>query len=121
MASIKSRIKWRTALVAVKHVASDSHHIWAANLSSELDFWKQHLAKRLADPGQDCPGGFLFRLDPDAKLQPEIATFIHSADARILDVGAGPLTVLGKVWRGCRLDITAVDPLAVEYSALLEE
>lgn len=36
-------------------------------------------------------------------------------------MGAGPVTVLGKIWNGHRLDITAVDPLGEEYGRLLEK
>jgi SAM-dependent methyltransferase len=36
-------------------------------------------------------------------------------------VGAGPLTVLGKQWKGRTLDLHAVDPLADEYDTLLDE
>ncbi len=39
---------------------------------------------------------------------------------RILDVGAGPLTVLGKRLTGVQIDITAVDPLAGDYGTLLQ-
>jgi SAM-dependent methyltransferase len=37
----------------------------------------------------------------------------------ILDVGAGPLTVLGKRWDGRRVQITAVDALADRYDEIL--
>jgi hypothetical protein len=37
----------------------------------------------------------------------------------ILDVGAGPLTVLGKKWPGRDVRITAVDANAAEYDGLL--
>ena len=38
---------------------------------------------------------------------------------RILDVGSGPLTYLGKRWPEREVQIVAVDPLAEEYKALL--
>jgi SAM-dependent methyltransferase len=37
----------------------------------------------------------------------------------ILDVGAGPLTILGKRHAGRQLRIVAVDPLAAEYDRIL--
>jgi SAM-dependent methyltransferase len=40
--------------------------------------------------------------------------------AQVLDVGAGPLTVVGRQWRGGALALTAIDPLAKEYDALLD-
>ena len=39
---------------------------------------------------------------------------------RILDVGCGPLTTLGKVWEGHSIEITAVDPLAKGYEAIMK-
>jgi len=40
---------------------------------------------------------------------------------RVLDVGAGPLTVVGKKWAGRKIEIVAVDPLAAEYDRLLSK
>ena len=37
----------------------------------------------------------------------------------IVDVGAGPLTALGKTYPGKTLSITATDPLAAEYSQIM--
>lgn len=43
------------------------------------------------------------------------------AEVRILDVGAGPLTSVGKRWPGRTVTITPVDALAREYDRLLRE
>ena len=40
---------------------------------------------------------------------------------RVLDVGAGPLTIVGKCFRGTRISLSAVDPLAQHYDRLLEK
>jgi SAM-dependent methyltransferase len=63
-------------------------------------------------------------LSQDTQLQPQFANMIGSyADRgqgilRVLDVGCGPLTVLGKraKWK---MDIVGVDPLAGDYANLL--
>jgi SAM-dependent methyltransferase len=39
----------------------------------------------------------------------------------VLDVGAGPLTIVGKCFRGTRILLSAVDPLAQHYDRLLEK
>jgi ubiquinone/menaquinone biosynthesis C-methylase UbiE len=61
-------------------------------------------------------------MDPEAPLQPFLVECLDRLEAeapRILDVGAGPMTVVGKQYRGKRLDITAVDPLADGYDRLI--
>ncbi len=51
----------------------------------------------------------------------EALDHIDAPDVRILDVGAGPATWLGKTHPGKRLHITAVDPLGADYDRLLDE
>ena len=45
---------------------------------------------------------------------------LPQAKVEILDVGAGPVTVIGKIHPSKRLAITATDVLAREYDALLD-
>jgi SAM-dependent methyltransferase len=42
-------------------------------------------------------------------------------EVHILDVGAGPLTYLGKKYEGKHVNITAVDPLSDEYDRILDK
>lgn len=44
---------------------------------------------------------------------------IPGKQVEILDVGAGPATVIGKLHAAKTLSITATDPLALEYGAML--
>jgi SAM-dependent methyltransferase len=53
------------------------------------------------------------------EISEPVYSFIKSGNCKILDVGAGPLTILGKIYKGQRLDITAVDALGDEYADLL--
>lgn len=64
---------------------------------------------------------FQRRLDLNSPLQPSLVTYINSPAAKILDVGAGPMTSLGKTFKGQLLDITAADALAKRYDELLEK
>jgi SAM-dependent methyltransferase len=92
---------------------------WSQGLEEESDFW----LRWLRDRGGAWPEDYRLRTDPEAELQPHIRRFLESPpDARlqILDVGSGPLTVLGKRWGNRDLEITAVDPLAERYAALFE-
>lgn len=93
---------------------------WADGLDEETQFW----FRWLRDHGGQWAEDYALRTDPDAELQPHIRRYLSSrperASLRILDVGSGPLTVLGKRWGERRIEITAVDPLAERYAALFE-
>ena len=93
---------------------------WSDGLDEETEFWRRWLR----DHGGQWAEDYKLRTDPDVQIQPHIARFLDPASEtvpRILDVGSGPLTVLGKRWGERRLDITAVDPLADRYALLLDE
>jgi len=89
-----------------------------AGLNFETDFWDDYFRTR----GGRWPEDYRRRLDPSTPLDPMHRPFIDRlkpTDVRILDVGAGPLTILGKTHPTKRLAITAVDPLAPRYDTLL--
>jgi SAM-dependent methyltransferase len=91
----------------------------ADQLEDELYFWDRWFKKR----GLQWPEDYRNRLDPDLPLAEEYRELIDhlpQAEIRILDVGAGPLTVLGKKHPSKRLLITAVDVLAEKYDELLD-
>jgi SAM-dependent methyltransferase len=90
---------------------------WSSGIAHEVDFW----SKFLKTNGLLWPAEYVRRLDPDAELDPTIGAILERAGdgATILDVGAGPLTVLGKKWKQSQFSIRAVDPLAELYDRLL--
>lgn len=74
--------------------------------------------------GGEWPAEFDFRCDPDGELQSHLMTMLGSpkgANVRILDVGAGPLTVLGKKWPGRNVEIIPTDALSEGYDELLQK
>ena len=92
----------------------------------EVAFWRDFLlteGTQWDDP--EIAEDFRARVDPDAPLaEPlilERLAAIPSREISILDVGAGPLTVLGKRYSGRTLKIVAVDPLADDYDRLLAD
>lgn len=92
----------------------------AIGLRYEVRFWRRFLETR----GYEWPEDYDVRLDPAAELvEPLIVERLASLPetVSILDVGAGPMTALGKRVPGRRIDITAVDPLGDAYRRLLEE
>lgn len=93
---------------------------WKTGASSELSFWRN----ALTDGGKTwAPELLAERLDPLTPLQEDICQTLDPSltKIRILDVGAGPLTNVGKTWGDRTIEIVAVDPLAEEYDALLAE
>lgn len=90
---------------------------WQEGIPSEIAFWDNYIATQ----GGMWPEDFAIRMDPQSPLQQNVIEVFPATAGRelkILDVGAGPLTYLGKVWPGHALAITAVDPLADEYAAI---
>jgi SAM-dependent methyltransferase len=91
---------------------------WQRGLGEEEDHWSRYLATE----GDQWPDEYRERLDATTPLAPELTSLLRVADGapvRILDVGAGPMTILGKVWPGHDVEIVAVDALAERYDALL--
>ena len=88
--------------------------------TDELSFWEQ----ALTDPeGKWLASEFNERTNSTLELQPYLQELIPApvgARVRILDVGAGPLTRLGKQWKGRSLEIVPLDPLAEQYDKLLD-
>src|SRR5262249_54485561 len=63
------------------------------------------------------------KLKWDRPLPPhvaEVAAAIGKPQLKILDVGSGPLTVLGTRFDGREISLTCVDPLASAYITLIE-
>jgi SAM-dependent methyltransferase len=89
-------------------------------LRDEVQFWRSWFATR----GLEWPEDYKERLDPEYPIQEHVARYIDLLPrdpVHILDVGAGPLTKLGKVHRTKNIRITATDLLATEYGRVLEQ
>jgi SAM-dependent methyltransferase len=91
---------------------------WERALHTELGFWDRVLGDRAAVERRDS-------LRPDHAwsedpLYARIAELLPEGNVRVLDVGAGPATVVPKLHPGRTFHITALDPLADEYDALLD-
>jgi len=89
-----------------------------AGVRSEARFWDEYFKER----GFPKPNPSGIRFDPDALLQPRVVSLLPiDTEVRILDVGAGPITCLGKKVQGKKVIITAIDPLADEYDRILNK
>jgi SAM-dependent methyltransferase len=93
---------------------------WVRGIGDELRFWDSWLASR----GLQWPEDYARRMDPEAPLDPRVAELApglaRDRTLRVLDVGAGPVTMLGhRAPDGLAVEITATDPLAPHYAGLL--
>jgi SAM-dependent methyltransferase len=83
-------------------------------------FWRTWFQTK----GDQWPDDYRRRMDSTTPLQPElqeIVARINKPQIDILDVGAGPVTVLGKTSPGCTIRIVPTDVVASEYKSLLDE
>jgi len=97
--------------------------LWRTRAKSEVDFWAGWLA---GAPGtEQWAGDRELRLAPETEIRdPLVREELERNPAEaisILDVGAGPLTMLGYRYPGKTLTIVPVDPLADDYERLLRE
>ena len=105
--------------INARTLRSDGKDRWRAQLPKELSYWKQWVA------GGDIHTHDFIRqaLDPELQLQPHLAELLDpdtDRELKVLDVGPGLISFLGK-WLGDRpVTIVPVDPLADEYNQLLE-
>ena len=94
-------------------------HRWFDNVTFELTFWQSWLLTI----GGPWPDNYRDRLDPNTPFDgivEEVISDTGSREIEILDIGSGPVTSLGYVSKKFDIRITAADPLADAYSALLQ-
>lgn len=93
---------------------------WQSAIDGEVSFWRIYFETE----GARYPGSYETRLNPQLALQPEIADLLDApegATVSLLDVGAGPLTFLGRTDPRWTIELTAVDALGNQYQALIDE
>lgn len=91
--------------------------VWERGIDTEIGFWSRWLESK----GGAWPWDYANRTDSQLELQPEIARLLKDFDGaapKILDVGAGPMTYVGKMFRGRPVDLVAADALAELYDQL---
>lgn len=99
---------------------SESKQVWTDNLYTEVAYWdhvisgQYKITERVEAFKQRAAGLYPFPPHLLRYLKPDRTT-------RILDVGAGPHTVIGLQDVPCPIEIVAIDPLAHEYDALFEK
>lgn len=95
---------------------------WASGIDYEINFWTEWA--RTA--GGRWPQDFAARVNPDTPVLPWIADLARAGARgdrpfRVLDVGAGPITLLGhRAPPGVALEVVPTDPLAEAYAAVFD-
>jgi hypothetical protein len=88
---------------------------WTSGIHDEINFWDSWFETK----GLEWPEDYKFRLDPNTELQPYLKELIAGIEnPTILDIGAGPLTFMGKNINGIPVMIYAVDALAAYYNLI---
>ena len=94
---------------------------WRLGLKNETSFWEAWIKGK----GLEWPADFQFRTAVDTELQSHFIELLNDRDAnsdvQILDVGAGPLTRIGKNWNGRRVAIYPIDIEADFFDRILQE
>jgi SAM-dependent methyltransferase len=100
--------------------------LWESGMRHEAQWWRKEMKR--AFPQRNAEDRKLAlqhdHLDPELPLQERIVEHLNVPQGEvvsILDIGAGPLTRLGKKWQGRTVEITAIDPLADYYNRQLDK
>jgi SAM-dependent methyltransferase len=99
---------------------------WQAHLRDETAAWARWFELARAGTDKEVMSDYLWRIGPRADVRDReiYAPFLRplcppGSEARILDVGAGPLTYFPRQWFTRNYSITPVDPLADEFDRML--
>ena len=98
----------------------DEPESWKVATADELDFWRAVIL----DPDHPYASDIPWRLSPHSPLQEYLKDLVPIAEGErvaILDVGAGPVSMVGKSWPGRSVHLVAIDPLADRYNAWIAE
>lgn len=94
--------------------------MWERALPDEAAFWAKELPERI----RTLPA-YRARMRPDAPVSDGfLARYLDRIDGdpiRVIDVGCGPLTAVGKRHGDRVVEVTAVDPLAEEYNRAMDQ
>ncbi len=88
---------------------------WSTGIEHEIEFWKKWFDTK----GYLWPEVYAFRTNPNSQLQSNIEKYLEKSKIiKILDVGSGPLTGIGKISNKGKVEISSTDALADEYKKI---
>ena len=93
---------------------------WSEGVANEIEFWRQVISGE--GPNGHYRSDILNRIRPQAQIQAYLRPYLPKQGVpKILDVAAGPVSNVGWMDGDRPLDVTAVDALAAEFNAILDE
>jgi hypothetical protein len=89
---------------------------WQAGIDYEVGFWDRWFETK----GLEWPEDYSAHPDPDRPFPKGLLAprALSQHKLRVLDVGDGPMTILGQHIEGHTVEITVCDPLAHMYSRI---
>lgn len=87
----------------------------------ELGFWRDYCAEARNRPWLEHLANCDLLIEPKIQKLLDQLGLPHGATVRALDIGSGPLSVLGRNSPVYPINLTGIDPLADEYAGLLAE
>jgi len=89
-------------------------------LKTETAFWDRWFSTK----GDQWPDDYIFRISADSPVgewHGKVLDSIESYEIKVLDVGAGPITSFGYKYKGKKIRLFPVDPLARQYEILIKK
>jgi SAM-dependent methyltransferase len=90
-------------------------------LREEVGYWEHWLTTRGGKWSEDYEHRFNPVSEVEDPVLRELLAAMPERRVSILDVGAGPISSVGCLFRGTAVTVVAVDPLAAEYNRLLDQ
>lgn len=102
--------------IATETVMGGDISLWESGVESEVGWWDEWLKER----GGNWPQDYQARMNGSTEFK--YATLLSGRQHyRVLDVGSGPLSVLGYRLDNAELELVLTDPLADEYAELFRK
>jgi SAM-dependent methyltransferase len=91
---------------------------WEEGLPDEISLWEDWLDGHTENAEERA-----YRLSSNRPFPTWAKPLIPAQvkEFRVLDVGAGPVTAIGDVWRGRKITVVPIDPLAETFAQRMEE
>jgi hypothetical protein len=98
--------------------------VWESGKPEEIKFWRRVTQGKGGPNYEQWRANLQKRARPDAPFRANLVNLVTTApveSAIIVDLAAGPVSVVGWLHKGHKIDVRPFDALAIEYAEMLEE